>query len=83
MVVNDKCKETMVIKEVDKKKRLSQCQEKWIWSVENNWGKIVFFDEGKTMIGHYERVYVWRKAGESKRPDFITPKPRHKFEIVT
>ena len=59
----------MVIKEVNRQKRLSWCQEKQRWSVENNWKKIIFSAESKIMIGGNERVYVWRKASEGWWPD--------------
>ena len=31
------------------------------------------------MIGHDERVYVWRKAGEGWRPDLVNEGPRPKL----
>ena len=34
------------------------------------------------MIGHDERVYVWRKAGESWRPDLVKERPRPQFEVM-
>lgn len=36
-------KKKLVIKEVNRKKRLSWCREKRTWSVENNWRKNHFF----------------------------------------
>ena len=53
-------------KRSQQKKR--RCQEKQRWSVENNWKRnwkrIIFSEESKIMIGHDERVYMWRKTGE-------------------
>lgn len=72
----------LVIKEVNRKKRLSWCREKRRWSVENNWRKIIVSDESKIMIGHDDRVYVWRKAGEGWRPDLVSQKPRPKFQVM-
>ena len=40
----------LVIKEVNRKKRLSWCWEKRRWSVENNWKKYIFSDESKTFL---------------------------------
>ena len=34
------------------------------------------------MIGHDERVYVWRKAGEGWRPNLVNERPRPKFEVM-
>ena len=72
----------MVIKEMNRKKRLPWCREKRRWSVHNNWKRIIFSDKSKVMIGHDERVYVWRKAGEGWRPNLSTTKPRPKFEVM-
>ena len=81
MVVNEESRgRKMVIKEVNRKKRLSWCREKRRWSVENNWKKIIFSKESKIMIGHDERV--WRKAGEGWRPDLVNQRPRLKFEVM-
>ena len=63
-------------------KRLSWCQEKRRWSVENNWKRIIFSDESKIMIGHDEWVYMWRKAGEGWWPDLVYERPQPKFEVM-
>lgn len=34
------------------------------------------------MIGHDEREYVWRKAGEGWRPDLVSQKPQPKFQVM-
>ena len=72
----------MVIKEINRKRRFSWCREKRRWSVDNNSRRIIFSDESKVMIGHDERVYMWRKAGEGLRPDLSAIKPRPKFEVM-
>lgn len=78
MVLNEELPEKKLVK----KKWLLWCQEKQRWSVENNWRKIIFSDESKMMIGHDEREYVWRKAGEGWRPDLVSQKPQPKFQVM-
>ena len=34
------------------------------------------------MIGHDERVYMWRKTGEGLRPDPVNERPQPKFEVM-
>ena len=42
-----------------------------------------FSDETKMMIGHDERVRIWRKRDESWRPDLVQKKTEQsKFEIM-
>lgn len=74
----------MVVKEVNRKKRLSWCREKRWWTVQQHWKKFIFSDESKIMIGHDERVYVWRKCGEGWRPDLVPSanvKPKYEAMI--
>lgn len=74
----------MVVKEVNRKKRLSWCREKRWWTVQQHWKKVIFSDESKIMIGHDERVYVWRKCGEGWRPDLVPSanvKPKYEAMI--
>lgn len=56
----------LVIKEINRKKRLAWCQGKRQWSVEN-WKRVIFSDESKIMIDHDERVRIWREKNEGWR----------------
>lgn len=67
-------KKKIVVREVNRKKRLHWCREKRRLTVENYWNKVIFSDESKIMIGHDQRVYVWRKRDEGWRPDLVTPR---------
>ena len=58
-----------MIREVNRKKRLSWCREKRKLSVDNHWKKIIFSDESKIVVGQDSRIYIWRKWGEGWRPD--------------
>ena len=64
-------KKKVVIREVNRKKRLSWCREKRKLSVDNYWKKIIFSDESKIVVGQDSRIYIWRKRGEGWRPDLV------------
>lgn len=62
-------RKNVVIKTVNRKKRLSWCREKRRWTVRNQWSKVIFSDESQICVGENNRVYVWKKAGEGWRPN--------------
>lgn len=77
-------KKKLVVKEVNRRKRLAWCREKRRWTVQNNWNKVIFSDESKIMIGHDQRVHIWRKRNEGWRPDLVQPRasqPRYEVMI--
>lgn len=63
-------KKKVVVKYVNRRKRLSWCREKQKIKEENYWKKVIS-DESKIVVGQYSRVYVWRKRGEGWRPDWV------------
>lgn len=58
----------MVVREVNRRKRLPWCLARWNWSVQNEWKQVIFSDEPQIVIGQNNRVYVWRSANEAYRP---------------
>jgi hypothetical protein len=60
-----------VIREVDRKKRLSWCREKRKLGVDNYCRIVIFLDESKIEVGQDARIYIWRKRGEGWRPDLV------------
>lgn len=75
-------KKKLVIKEINRKKRLAWCRGKRQWSVEN-WKRVIFSDESKIMIGHDERVRIWRKRDEGWRPDLVEKRnSQAKYEVM-
>lgn len=72
----------VVIKSVNRKKRLSWCREKRWWTVRNQWSKVIFSDESQICVGENNRVYVWKKAGEGWRPDLATRQNGRKFSVM-
>ena len=67
-------KKRVVVRDVNRKKRLSWCREKRKLTVDNYWKKVIFSDESKIVIGRDSRVYVWRKRDEGWRPDLVGPR---------
>jgi hypothetical protein len=52
----------MVVREVNKKERLSWCLERRRWTVNWHWNQVIFSDESQIVIGQNNRVYVWRSS---------------------
>lgn len=67
----------VTVREVNRKKRLAWCREKRRLTVDRYWNKVIFSDESKIMVGHDQRVHIWRKRGEGWRPDLVTPRKSH------
>ena len=71
-----------MIREVNRKKRLSWCLEKRRWLVNGNWDKVIFSDESQIVIGNINRIYIWQKRGEGYRPDLVPSKANRKFQVM-
>jgi len=54
----------MVVREVNKKKRLDYCRGKLLWKVTPHWRKVIFSDEMSIVVSPNGRVKLWRKAEE-------------------
>ena len=72
----------VVIREVNRKKRLSWCLEKHRWLVNGNWDKVIFSDESQIVIRNNNRIYIWRKRGEGYRSDLVPSKANRKFQVM-
>ena len=72
-----------MIREVNRKKRLSWCLEKHRWHVNGNRDKVIFSDESQIVIGNNNRIYIWQKRGEGYRWDLVPSKSNRKFQVMT
>ena len=72
----------MVIREVNRKKRLSWCLGKRRLTVEQYWQNIIFSDESQVVIGDNHRVYVWRKANEAYLPQCMCPPRKRRVAVM-
>ena len=61
----------VVVKTVNRKKRVSWCRGKRWQTVNNFWKNIIFSDESQVYIGEDQRIYIWRKPEEGWRPDLV------------
>lgn len=62
-------KKRMVVKEANRRKRITWCLQKRRWTVIDNWRHVIFSDESQIVIGQNNRVYVWRSSQEAYRPE--------------
>ena len=60
----------VVVKTVNRKKRVSWCRGKR-WQTVNFWKNIIFSDKSQVYIGEDQRIYIWRKPEEGWRPDLV------------
>jgi len=72
----------VIVKCVNRKKRLAWCLNKRKWTVNGQWDKGIFSDESQIVIGNDSRVYVWQQNGEGYRPDLISAKSNRKFQVM-
>ena len=64
-------KKTTTISEKNRKARVSWCQEKKNWTVDEKWKQIIFSDETKVILDKDRKVFIWRKSDEAWRPECL------------
>ena len=72
----------MVVRDVNRKKRVRWCKERKNWTVDNEWKKIIFSDESQIIIGTNNRVYIWRKNSEMNSPHLVCPPSQRKVTLM-
>ena len=72
----------MVVKEVNRKKRLTWCLQKRRLTVNEYWRNIIFSDESQVVIGQNNRVYVWRSAHEAYKPECMFAECKPKVSVM-
>jgi hypothetical protein len=72
----------MVVKEINRKKRLTRCLQKRRSTVNENWRHITISDESQIVIGQNNRVYVWRTTHEAYRPECMTAECVPKVSVM-
>ena len=74
-----------VLNDRHRRTRLAWCRPRRLWTVQDNWSKIIFSDESMIKIGDNYRVYVWKRAGEGYRPDLYGEKEnsmKSRFKVM-
>ena len=62
----------MVVRGMNRKKRLLWCLARRRWTVENDWKQVIFSDESQIVIGQNNQVYVWCSTNEAYRPACVS-----------
>lgn len=75
-------KKKMIVRDINKKKRVSWCQERKDWSVEEEWCKWIFSDESQIVIGSDNRLYIWCKDDEVNKPHLICPTHQRRLSVM-
>lgn len=72
----------MVVKEINRKKRLAWCLQKRRLTVDQFWKNIIFSDESQVVLGQNNRVYVWRSSHEAYNPECMFAECRPKVSVM-
>ena len=58
---------------VNKRNHQASARGKRQWKVDRDWSKVIFSEECTVVIAENNCVYVWRKPGEERRPECLSP----------
>lgn len=75
-------KKKVVVRDTNKKKRVSWCKERRQWTVEDEWKKWIFSDESQVVVASNNRVYIWRKDDELNSPHLACPVSERRVSVM-
>ena len=75
-------KKKMVVRNINKKKRVQWCKERKDWTVEEDWSKWIFSDESQIVISSDNRVYIWRRDDEVNKPHLVCPTHQRRLSVM-
>lgn len=75
-------KKQVVIREVNKRKRVAWARDRKNWTVDTHWNRWIFSDECQIVIGLNNRIYIWRKESEVNSPHLVCQAPRGRVSIM-
>ena len=75
-------KKKMVVREVNRKKRVKWCKQRRSRKVDNYWKKVIFSDESQIVLGTNNRVYIWRKDDEKYNPHLVCSRSERKISLM-
>ena len=61
----------MVVRKVNRKKRMDWCRSRLHWTINNQWKHIMFSDEMMIVLKPDGKLKVWRKAVEKWRIEYL------------
>jgi len=66
-------KKCVIVREVNRKKRIAWRRERRNWTVDSHWRKSIYSDESQIVVGSNNRIYIWRKGDEVNPSGFSIP----------
>ena len=75
-------KKQVVVREVNKKKRVAWAKERKNWTVDGEWKSWIFSDESQIVIGKNKSIYSWRKDSEVNSPHVTCRAPRGRRSLM-
>lgn len=75
-------KKKVLVRAINKKKRILWCRERRHWTVEEQWCKWIFSDESQVVIGSDNRMYIWRKDDEVNKPHLVCPTHQRRLSVM-
>ena len=75
-------KKQMVVRAINRKKRINWCKERKNWTVERQWSKWIFSDECQIVLGQNNKIFIWRKADEVDSPHLVCPPSQKKISVM-
>ena len=75
-------KKKMVVREVNRKKRVKWCKQRRSRTVDNYWKKVIFSGESQIVLGTNNRVYIWRKDDEKYNPHLDCSRCERKISLM-
>ena len=75
-------KKCVIVREVNRKKRVVWCRGKRNWTVDSHWRKYIYTDESQIVVGSNNCIDVWRKGAEVNRSDLVCRPSLHKVSVM-
>ena len=75
-------KKCVVVREVNRKKRVAWCRGKRNWTVDSHWRKYIYTDESQIVARTNNCIDVWRKGAEVNRSDLVCRPSLHKVIVM-
>ena len=72
----------MVVRKVNRKKRVKWCKERRGRTVDNHWEKVMFSDESQIVLGTNNRDYIWWKNDKKYNLYLICSRSEQKISLI-
>jgi hypothetical protein len=75
-------KKCVIVRKVNRKKRVPWCRERCNWTVDSHWRKYIYSDESQIVVVSNNDIYVWRTGNEVNRPDLVCRPSKRKVKMI-